>query len=174
MPHLPERIHRLDDLARNVWWSWTPDARTVFRTLDYTLWRSTAHNPMLMIRAATAEMLAAAMANPAWLAATAAAGMPKFETMLPYFPKNSDITGVGTITQMLLAKGTDVKTIEQVRRLWDGPLLVKGVMSVADAKLARSVGQPVDFYAEAEAFSKRLDKDVEDKARLLKALGELK
>ena len=69
MPHLPERIHRLDELARNVWWSWTPDARTVFRALDYGLWRTTAHNPMLMVRAATPEMLSAAMANPAWLQA---------------------------------------------------------------------------------------------------------
>jgi tripartite-type tricarboxylate transporter receptor subunit TctC len=42
------------------------------------------------------------------------------------------------------------------------------------AKLARSVGQPIDFYSEAEPFAKRLDKDVEDKARLLRVLGELK
>lgn len=42
------------------------------------------------------------------------------------------------------------------------------------SKLARSVGQPVDYYADADAFARRLDKDVEDKARLLKALGELK
>ena len=42
------------------------------------------------------------------------------------------------------------------------------------SKLARSVGQPVDFYADAEAFTRRLDRDVEDKTRLLKVLGELK
>ena len=42
------------------------------------------------------------------------------------------------------------------------------------AKLVRSVGQPVDYYSEADAFSRRLDKDVVDKTVLLKALGELK
>ena len=45
------------------------DARTVFRSLDYTLWRATAHNPVRMVQTATPEMLAAAMANPAWLSA---------------------------------------------------------------------------------------------------------
>ncbi len=42
------------------------------------------------------------------------------------------------------------------------------------SKLARGVGQPVDFYADGAAFAQRLDRDVVDKARLLKALGELK
>ena len=41
-------------------------------------------------------------------------------------------------------------------------------------KLARSVGQPVDYYSDGAAFAQRLDRDVIDKARLLKALGELK
>ncbi len=42
------------------------------------------------------------------------------------------------------------------------------------SKLARSVGQPVDYHADAETFSRRLDRDVEEKSVLLKALGELK
>ena len=46
---LPERIRRLDELAVDLWWSWQPDARAVFRRLDYTLWRATAHNPVRML-----------------------------------------------------------------------------------------------------------------------------
>ena len=42
------------------------------------------------------------------------------------------------------------------------------------SKLARSVGQPVDFYADAAAFARRLDQDAADKERLLGALGDLK
>ena len=42
------------------------------------------------------------------------------------------------------------------------------------AKLVRNLGQPVDYYSEAADFSRRLDRDVVDKAILLKALGELK
>jgi len=42
------------------------------------------------------------------------------------------------------------------------------------SKLARSLGQPVDFYGDGAAFAQRLDKDVTDKARLLKLLGDVK
>ncbi len=46
---LPERINRLDELAVDLWWSWQQEARTVFRRLDYGLWRATAHNPVRML-----------------------------------------------------------------------------------------------------------------------------
>ena len=50
MTQLPDRINRLDELAHDLWWSWTPDARSVFRRLDYPLWRQTAHNPVRMLQ----------------------------------------------------------------------------------------------------------------------------
>jgi starch phosphorylase len=46
---LPERINRLPELAVDLWWSWNTDGRQVFRRLDYTLWRATAHNPVRML-----------------------------------------------------------------------------------------------------------------------------
>jgi starch phosphorylase len=42
---LPPRLHRLHELALDLWWSWDDRARFVFRQLDYSLWRATAHNP---------------------------------------------------------------------------------------------------------------------------------
>ena len=47
---LPERISRLPELANDLWWTWNPQAREVFRQLDYPLWRQTAHNPVLMLQ----------------------------------------------------------------------------------------------------------------------------
>ena len=41
-------------------------------------------------------------------------------------------------------------------------------------KLARSLGQPVDFYADRATFSNALNQDVIDKARLLKVLGDVR
>ena len=55
--HLPERIKRLAELATDLWWTWTPQAREVFRLLDYTMWRQTAHNPVLMLRNLAAEQM---------------------------------------------------------------------------------------------------------------------
>ena len=68
LPPLPPRIARLDDLATDLWWSWHPDARDVFRRLDYGLWRSTAHNPVRMLRLISGATLDAASADAAFLA----------------------------------------------------------------------------------------------------------
>ena len=47
---LPPRIKRLTELALDLWWTWNPNARNVFRRLDLALWRATAHNPVRMLR----------------------------------------------------------------------------------------------------------------------------
>ena len=53
----PSRIHRIGELATDVWWSWQPGARQLFRRLDLAAWRSTAHNPARMLRTIGAETL---------------------------------------------------------------------------------------------------------------------
>ena len=68
LPRLPERISRLDELAVDLWWSWNQEARQVFRNLDYSLWRSTAHNPVRMLALTPPERLEAAAADPAFVA----------------------------------------------------------------------------------------------------------
>jgi starch phosphorylase len=55
--NIPERVHRLPELALDLWWTWNPQAREVFRRLDYPLWRQTAHNPVLMLRHVSSELL---------------------------------------------------------------------------------------------------------------------
>jgi starch phosphorylase len=59
---------RLPELATDLWWTWNPRAREVFRKLDYTLWRQTAHNPVLMLRAVSAEQLQHAAKDERFLA----------------------------------------------------------------------------------------------------------
>ncbi len=54
---IPERLHRLPELANDLWWTWNGNAREVFRRLDYPLWRQTAHNPVLMLRLVSPELL---------------------------------------------------------------------------------------------------------------------
>ena len=38
LPPFPPRIGRIEELAVDLWWSWHPAARQVFRRLDYQLW----------------------------------------------------------------------------------------------------------------------------------------
>ena len=65
---VPERIKRLPEIAGDLWWTWNPQAREVFRQLDYPLWRQTAHNPVLMLRLVSQEMLNLAAADAKFLA----------------------------------------------------------------------------------------------------------
>jgi len=64
---LPERIGRLNELIYDLWWSWNPQAREVFRRLDYTLWKLTAHNPVLMLRMIARSQLERAVEDAAFL-----------------------------------------------------------------------------------------------------------
>jgi starch phosphorylase len=64
---LPERINRLEELAKNLWWSWHPQARNLFRVLDYPLWRLSGHNPVKQLREMDSDKLAAAATDPVYL-----------------------------------------------------------------------------------------------------------
>jgi glycogen phosphorylase len=68
LPPLPDRINRLEELAVDIWWSWHSEARVVFRTLDYGLWRATAHNPVRMLWVIPRAQLEDAAKNDAFLA----------------------------------------------------------------------------------------------------------
>src|SRR5579863_2712663 len=63
----PERIRRLGDLAHDLWWSWHPGAREIFRRLDLQLWRLTGHNPVQMLQRLPAEPLERAAADSSFL-----------------------------------------------------------------------------------------------------------
>ena len=43
-------VDKLDALAANLWWSWQPDIRAIFRSLDPKLWRIVHHNPVALLR----------------------------------------------------------------------------------------------------------------------------
>jgi starch phosphorylase len=40
---------KLRELARNLWWSWQPDIRALFRHLDPGLWSVVHHNPVALL-----------------------------------------------------------------------------------------------------------------------------
>ena len=56
-PHLPERLAGLETLAENLWWSWNPDARMLFKALDRQAWKESGHNPDKMLREFPRELL---------------------------------------------------------------------------------------------------------------------
>ncbi len=45
----PERISGITSLAFNMWWSWHPDARMLFKRLSRAEWKLSGHNPVKML-----------------------------------------------------------------------------------------------------------------------------
>ncbi len=67
-PHMPESLHRLPELANNLWWSWNDDAQAVFRAIDPELWERVTHNPVKFNREVSQDKLDAAAEDPGYLA----------------------------------------------------------------------------------------------------------
>src|SRR3954469_13007623 len=67
IPTLPAPLEPLREMSFNLWWTWEPSARRLFRHLDPDLWNRTNHNPARMLqisRQARLEELAQDKASP--------------------------------------------------------------------------------------------------------------
>src|SRR5438094_10380073 len=49
-PTLPAVLEPLREMSFNLWWTWEPSARRLFRQLDPELWDRTNHNPVRMLQ----------------------------------------------------------------------------------------------------------------------------
>lgn len=47
---LPAKLKMLEELAKNLWWVWNSEGKTLFHDLDRDLWRATGENPVLMLQ----------------------------------------------------------------------------------------------------------------------------
>src|SRR5450432_265550 len=50
IPNLPAQLEPLREMVFNLWWTWEPSARRLFRHLDPELWERTNHNPVRMLQ----------------------------------------------------------------------------------------------------------------------------
>jgi glycogen phosphorylase len=69
MTTLPIPLARLDDLARNLRWSWSYDAIDLFSRLDPDLWDRTNHNPIALLNEIDEGKLRAAADDADYVAA---------------------------------------------------------------------------------------------------------
>jgi len=63
-PHMPDGISGLRDLAYNMWWSWNPEARALFKLLSRQGWYLSNHNPVRMINMMDAAAMERAADDP--------------------------------------------------------------------------------------------------------------
>ncbi|MBU0483193.1 MAG: alpha-glucan family phosphorylase [Proteobacteria bacterium] len=67
-PALPARIIGLGELAENLWWSWHPSARMLFKMLNRRRWKESIHNPDKMLKDMPEDLLVAASLDDEFLA----------------------------------------------------------------------------------------------------------
>ncbi|MDY6861627.1 MAG: DUF3417 domain-containing protein, partial [Thermodesulfobacteriota bacterium] len=60
-PNLPNPLKGLGEIANNLWWSWHPGARMLFKRLDRKAWKESGHNPVKMLRELPEKILETAL-----------------------------------------------------------------------------------------------------------------
>jgi glycogen phosphorylase len=154
---LPNRLHRLHELALDLWWSWDDRARQVFRRLDYGLWRATAHNPVQMLQQITPERLAAAAGDAKFLKAydEAIFGLDDARTVAhPWWRDHAATLNGGTIAYF-----SAEFALHQSLPIYAGGL---GVLAGDHCKEAADLGLPfvgVGFMYPQGYFRQRMSND---------------
>src|SRR5260370_2410716 len=57
-PNGNDVARKLHELSRNLWWSWQPEIRAIFRGLSPELWSAVYHNPVALLGRMDADEIA--------------------------------------------------------------------------------------------------------------------
>jgi phosphorylase/glycogen(starch) synthase len=55
--HIPSRLMPLEEISRNLWWSWSKKAIDLFRSMDKTLWNESNQNPIQLLQKISLDQL---------------------------------------------------------------------------------------------------------------------
>lgn len=80
------------------------------------------------------------LGKPQWAFETLRHGQPNFEVLKPYMPKELNLKQLGQFMDQTFSKRMDMEKIASIRDLWRGKLVLKGVITEADAEKAVSLG----------------------------------
>jgi L-lactate dehydrogenase (cytochrome) len=99
-------------------------------------------------------MIADFLMHPAWLAATLRRGRPSFENLSRY-ASAEELSQLSAFVNARLSQSVTPDLLAEIRRDWDGPLLVKGVLSPDEALVALAAG--VDGIVVSNHGGRQLD-----------------
>lgn len=80
------------------------------------------------------------LARPGWLMATAAAGQPVMENIKPYMPKGMPTSDLADFMNKTVMGRVDIEGLKPIRDIWQGPLIIKGLMCEMDVQRAIELG----------------------------------
>jgi glycogen phosphorylase len=154
-PTIPEPLLFLDQLSRNLWWSWQRDAVELFRRIDPQLWREANGNPLYFSTLVPQERLLELSLDESFLAHQARV-KARFESMLqaPMNSSSSVFGDKGTVAYFSMEFG-----IHESLPLFAGGL---GVLAGDHLKSASDMRVPltgVGLYYRQGYFHQYLDYD---------------
>ena len=91
-PHLPEPLTSLDDLARNLRWSWDRPTRQIFASIDPQSWEAGGHDPRRVLAEVSSDRLEQLSRDPAFLEriSAATAALDAYERLPRWFQGELD------------------------------------------------------------------------------------
>lgn len=55
--NLPENLHKLQEIAYNLWWVWNSEAKNIFRYIDNEAWHKAQSNPIVLLNIISYERM---------------------------------------------------------------------------------------------------------------------
>src|SRR5690606_33958425 len=78
--------------------------------------------------------------HPAWLIEFLRHGLPYYENWRPYAPPNASALQTALFFGSQIGSPITWKDVEWIRRIWDGNLVLKGVLRSIEAAMACDIG----------------------------------
>lgn len=137
MPHLPEPLEPLREIAFNIWFSWNWEAVRLFIRLSAECWQQTYQNPTLMLGVIPQERLEEVMQDESFMAnmKRVHANMKSYMAAKTWFDKTYPQAGERTIAYFSTEYGIDVGL-----PIYSGGL---GVLAGDHLKSASDLGLPL-------------------------------
>ncbi|MBN1235258.1 MAG: DUF3417 domain-containing protein [Methanotrichaceae archaeon] len=118
--NLPPELEGLEDLAFNLWWSWHPEARMLFKRLNREAWKDGYHNPIKLLEELPADVLQSASKDPEYLRHYAQTNTTLTPEMLGRSGERNIEYNLDAATTVLLSgfnKSTIILLPEQAKRV---------------------------------------------------------
>lgn len=136
---MPEALRGLERLARNLWWSWDPEATQLFRELYPSKWRACRHNPVVFLRDVYPEDLEKKAQDTSYLARLERV-MARFDAYLADAPVEVKVQGGALSQEHPVAYFSAEFGLHESLRIYSGGL---GILAGDHLKSASDLGLPL-------------------------------
>ncbi len=136
---IPRELEGLDRLAANFWWSWDPQARSLFEDLSPQRWEACGHNPVRFLREVYPEDLAARASDRDYCERLSHV-LARFDAYLHQQPAENEREASAISTRHPVAYFSAEFAVHESLRIYSGGL---GVLAGDHLKSASDLGLPL-------------------------------